>query len=186
MFVTRSGISYNFDWLCPLDIYSNCVFLANYGIYIKLNSNNGFFGSKNMEKVVLHLILVVKLADVRDFHATMAAIFDCSQSGHQGDTQLVCDVFQKTLHPYLSSCQIKKNKTCNLVHDSTFTFVNGIFHPCYWTHYGGELHLVSVNSLYPLGIYWGLFKQTNRKFNAISINMFRKWSPKNCTINFIL
>ena len=117
-FATWSGISYKSNWLGPLNISSNFVFRANYGNYLKFNSKCGFSRSKNIEKVVLHLILVIILADIWYFHVPVAAIFDCSRSGHQGDTPTCLRWFLETLYPYLSPCQI--SKTCHQVHDSTF------------------------------------------------------------------
>ena len=117
---TRNGISYKFNWLQPFNISSNFVFLANYGNYLKTNSLKGCSRSKNIENGVLHLILVAKLADIWDFHVPVAAILDCSRSGHQGDTPTCLRWFLETLYPYLSPCQI--SKTCHQVHDSTFTW----------------------------------------------------------------
>ena len=68
-----------------------------------------------MEKVVSHLILLIHLADMWDFHAPVAAILDCSKSDHQGDTSSCLRWFLETLYRYLSPYQI--SKTCHQVHD---------------------------------------------------------------------
>ena len=117
-FATWSGISYKFNSLRPLNISSNFVFLANYGHYVKFNSKYGFSRSKNIEKLVSHLILVVKWADIWDFHVAVAAILDCYRSGHQGHTPTCLRWLLETFCPYLSRYQI--SKTCHQVHDSTF------------------------------------------------------------------
>ena len=70
---------------------------------------------KNIEKVVSHLILLINLADMWDFHAPVAAILDCSKSDHQGDTSTCLRWFLEILYPYLSLYQI--SKTCHQVHD---------------------------------------------------------------------
>ena len=41
-FATRSGISYKYNSLRPLNISSNFIFLVNYGHYVKSNSKYGF------------------------------------------------------------------------------------------------------------------------------------------------
>ena len=61
---------------------------------------------------------MVKLADIWDFHVPVAAILDCSRSGHQGHTPTCLRWFLESFYPYLSPYQI--SKTCHQVHDLTF------------------------------------------------------------------
>ena len=117
-FATRSGISYRFNSLRSLNISSNFVFLANCGHYVKFNSKYGFSRSENIEKLLLHLILVVKLADIWNFHVPVAAILDCSRSDHQGYTPTCLRWFFVSFYPYKTPYQI--SITCHQVHDSTF------------------------------------------------------------------
>ena len=93
-------------------------FLQTMAITSNLTVNMDSPYLKNIQKLVLHLILVVKLPDIWYFHVPVAAILDCSRSGHQrhSPTRLRC--FLESFYPYLSPYQI--SKTCHQVHDSTF------------------------------------------------------------------
>ena len=50
---------------------------------------------ENIEKVVLYKVLVQILANISHYPSNMAAILDVVHTGHQGQCQLVFDVFLK-------------------------------------------------------------------------------------------
>ena len=59
----------------------------------KFNSKYGFSKFQNIEKLVLHLILVVKLADIWDFMFQWRTYWIVLDPATRGTPQLVCDVF---------------------------------------------------------------------------------------------
>ena len=124
--------------LRPLNISWNFIFLANYVHYVKFNSKYGFSKSQNIEKLVLHLILVVKLADIWDFYVPVAAILDCSLSGHQGHTPTCLRWFLETYIDTYHHTKFQK-----LVTKCTIWPLYDIFLPCYSTVISDNVQIIA-------------------------------------------
>ena len=74
--------------------------------------------SQNIQKVVLHNILLQKRGEILHlfvFMVVLAAIMNLTSTGQQRSRPFCLQWILKTRCPYLTPCQI--SKTCHQVHD---------------------------------------------------------------------